>query len=103
MALCEEMRQRHPEQLAVLREPFPYLRHTVDGGNERNLTWVPVFTEHEGHFAASFLRVLIDRADRSPDGVRLTITESGFDAVPLERRAEAFKANEGGWEHQSKT
>jgi uncharacterized protein YndB with AHSA1/START domain len=35
-------------------------------------------------------------------GTRLTITESGFDKIPLRRRAEAFKANEGGWEHQTK-
>lgn len=36
------------------------------------------------------------------DGVRLTITESGFDAVPLARRAAAFEANEGGWAHQAR-
>ena len=35
-------------------------------------------------------------------GTLLTITESGFDQLPPERRAEAFKANEGGWEHQCK-
>ncbi len=33
-------------------------------------------------------------------GTRLTITESGFDAIPLERRAKAFAENEGGWEGQ---
>ena len=27
----------------------------------------------------------------------LTITESGFDQIPLSRRARAFEANEGGW------
>ncbi len=31
------------------------------------------------------------------DGVLLTVTESGFDQIPLARRAEAFSANEGGW------
>lgn len=35
-----------------------------------------------------------------PGGTELTVTESGFDAVPLERRAAAFAANEGGWTHQ---
>lgn len=35
-----------------------------------------------------------------PEGTRLTITESGFDALPLERRAKAFTENEGGWEAQ---
>jgi uncharacterized protein YndB with AHSA1/START domain len=33
-------------------------------------------------------------------GTRLTITESGFEALPLERRAKAFADNEGGWEAQ---
>jgi uncharacterized protein YndB with AHSA1/START domain len=35
-------------------------------------------------------------------GTRLTITESGFDSIPLARRAKAFKADEGGWEHQAR-
>ena len=32
----------------------------------------------------------------------LTVIESGFDGLPLERRAAAFKANDGGWAHQSR-
>jgi hypothetical protein len=35
-----------------------------------------------------------------PEGTRLTITESGFDSLPPERRAKAFRENEGGWEAQ---
>ncbi len=31
---------------------------------------------------------------------RLTIVESGFDKIPLARRAEAFRMNEGGWNEQ---
>jgi uncharacterized protein YndB with AHSA1/START domain len=33
----------------------------------------------------------------TPDGVLLTITESGFDAIPAARRASAFEANSEGW------
>jgi uncharacterized protein YndB with AHSA1/START domain len=33
-------------------------------------------------------------------GVRLIVTESGFDQIPLERRAKAFTANEKGWATQ---
>jgi uncharacterized protein YndB with AHSA1/START domain len=32
-----------------------------------------------------------------PEGVLLTVRETGFDRIPLERRATAFTANEGGW------
>lgn len=35
-----------------------------------------------------------------PGGTRLTVVESGFDRIPLARRAEAFRMNEGGWEEQ---
>ena len=35
-----------------------------------------------------------------PDGVQLKVVESGFDKVPIERRAQAFAANEGGWTKQ---
>lgn len=34
------------------------------------------------------------------EGTRLTITESGFDALPPEQRAKAFADNEGGWQAQ---
>lgn len=34
------------------------------------------------------------------ESTRLTIVESGFDAIPLERRARVFAENEGGWEMQ---
>ena len=35
-----------------------------------------------------------------PGGTRLRIVESGFDRVPLARRAEAYRMNEGGWAAQ---
>jgi uncharacterized protein YndB with AHSA1/START domain len=31
-------------------------------------------------------------------GVMVTVTETGFDKIPAERRAKAFEANSGGWE-----
>ncbi len=33
----------------------------------------------------------------APGGTMLTVVETGFDRIPLERRAKAFAANEGGW------
>ncbi len=40
--------------------------------------------------------------EEAPGGTRLTITESGFDRIPLARRAKAFSANDGGWTAQAK-
>lgn len=33
-------------------------------------------------------------------GTALTIVESGFDRLPLARRAEAYRMNDGGWSQQ---
>ena len=42
------------------------------------------------------------RLEPTSNGTRLTIVESGFDALPADRRAEAFRSNEGGWKEQMK-
>ncbi len=61
------MRDRWPELTRTLMEPFYYLRHNVDTANQLPFCQQPIFSVTEGHFAASFLRVLIDRAYASPD------------------------------------
>jgi len=38
----------------------------------------------------------------APDGTRLEVVESGFEQIPLHRRAEALRMNEGGWAAQIK-
>jgi uncharacterized protein YndB with AHSA1/START domain len=35
-------------------------------------------------------------------GTGLTVIESGFDRIPLARRAEAFRMNDRGWTEQMK-
>jgi len=45
--------------------------------------------------------VTFELAD-TDNGVLLTITESGFEHIPVARRAQAFEANDGGWTHQKK-
>ena len=40
--------------------------------------------------------------DEAEGGTALTIVESGFDRIPLARRAEAFRMNHQGWEGQAK-
>ena len=40
--------------------------------------------------------------EEASGGTLLTITESGFDRIPLERRARAFAGNDAGWSHQAR-
>ena len=67
VALFNEMRQRWPELTQILMQPFYYLRHNVDTGNQKPFCRQPIFSMQDGHFAGSFLRVLIERAYASPD------------------------------------
>ena len=55
-----------------------------------------------GPDAADAEMTLVEFAlEEVPQGVRLTITESGFDRVPAARRAQAIAGNTGGWEAQT--
>jgi uncharacterized protein YndB with AHSA1/START domain len=42
------------------------------------------------------------RLEEVPAGTRLTVVESGFDALPASRRDEAFRMNGEGWTEQMK-
>ncbi len=35
--------------------------------------------------------------EEAPGGTLLKVTESGFDNVPIDRRAMAFRSNDEGW------
>lgn len=66
-AVFNELLATQPDVVATLMQPFYYQRHNVDVGNERPWCRQPVFSFCEGRFAASYLRVLINRAHASPD------------------------------------
>jgi uncharacterized protein YndB with AHSA1/START domain len=42
------------------------------------------------------------RLDEDGDSTVLTITESGFDRIPIARRAEAFRMNNDGWAQEAR-
>ena len=72
MHLYNEVAQRRPDLLKVLMDSFVYKRHTVDLGNEQSYCEQPIFSFRDGHFACSFLRVLINRAHSDPELPNLT-------------------------------
>ena len=74
-ALYNLISAERPDLLAALMEPYPYQRHNVDGGNKTAYCHQPIFSFCEGHFAGSFLRVLIDRADASGEVAPLSTTQ----------------------------
>ena len=62
MAIYNQLATTRPDLLEQLMQPYFYQRHNVDLGNESAYTQQPIFSVYKGHFAANFLRVLIERA-----------------------------------------
>ena len=59
--------------------------------------WHPFAVEPGVDYASEPTTLVVFTLEEVADGVMLTVTESGFDRIPLERRVRAFTANEQGW------
>ena len=62
--------------------------------------WHPFAMDSSVDYSKEPSTLVVFQLDEVADGTKLTVTESGFDQIPLERRAKAFAANEGGWAAQ---
>jgi len=60
--------------------------------------WHPNAVDPEMDYSAEPTTLVEFRLEEVPEGTRLTVLESGFDRIPAERRAEAFRSNTSGWE-----
>lgn len=63
--------------------------------------WIPYAIDAEADPEREPTTLVEFRLEPAPEGTRLTIVESGFDAVPAHRRERAFRMNEGGWAAQA--
>ncbi|PWT86209.1 MAG: vanillate O-demethylase oxidoreductase VanB [Blastocatellia bacterium] len=59
--------------------------------------WHPFAVERDVAYSAEPTTLVVFALEEVPDGTMLTVTESGFDRIPMARRAKAFTANEHGW------
>jgi uncharacterized protein YndB with AHSA1/START domain len=59
--------------------------------------WHPYGVERGVDYSAEPTTLVAFELHEAVKGTLLTVTESGFDQIPLARRAKAFTANEGGW------
>ena len=62
--------------------------------------WHPYAIEPGVDYSVEPTTLVTFTLDDAPGGTRLTIVESGFDAIPESRRATAFSMNEKGWAGQ---
>jgi uncharacterized protein YndB with AHSA1/START domain len=65
-----------------------------------SFTWHPYAVDPKADYSHETPTLVEFRLEKSATGTLLTLTESGFDKVPAERRADAFRMNDGGWTQQ---
>ena len=59
--------------------------------------WHPFALDPKVDYSREPTTLVTFTLEPADDGTLLTVVESGFDALPLERRMAAFEANEEGW------
>jgi uncharacterized protein YndB with AHSA1/START domain len=64
--------------------------------------WHPYAVDPKADYSHEPMTLVEFRLEEAGENTRLTIVESGFDRIPLARRSEAFRMNEGGWSEQVK-
>ncbi|MET0790847.1 MAG: SRPBCC family protein [Polyangiaceae bacterium] len=62
--------------------------------------WRPNAVDATKDYSSEPMTLVEFKLDPTERGTLLTIVESGFDGIPIARRAEAFRGNEGGWSAQ---
>jgi uncharacterized protein YndB with AHSA1/START domain len=63
--------------------------------------WHPYAVEPGRDYSNEPTTLVTFDLEEVPGGTRLVITESGFDAIPVDRRAKAFETNSEGWAGQA--
>ena len=64
--------------------------------------WHPYPIDPKADYSAEPTTLVEFTLEETTVGTALTIVESGFDRIPLARRAEAYRMNDGGWSGQIK-
>jgi uncharacterized protein YndB with AHSA1/START domain len=77
--------------------PFEITIERVEPERLFSWRWHPFAVKPEVDYTAEPTTLVVFELEEVDDGTRLTVVESGFDDIPLARRAEAFRMNEEGW------
>ena len=64
--------------------------------------WHPYAIDPKVDYSSEPTTLVEFRLEDASGGTALTIVESGFDRIPLARRAEAFRMNDDGWTQQAR-
>jgi uncharacterized protein YndB with AHSA1/START domain len=84
-------------QRAHAGTPFEITVERMEPERLFSFRWHPFALERGVDYSGEPTTLIVFTLEEVADGILLTVTESGFDRIPLARRARAFKANEAGW------
>jgi uncharacterized protein YndB with AHSA1/START domain len=62
--------------------------------------WHPYAVDPSADYSQEPTTLVEFKLEDHADGILLRLVESGFDRIPLARRAEAYHMNSGGWDEQ---
>jgi len=82
--------------------PFQITVEQIEPHRLFSFRWHPFAIESGVDYSAEPTTLVSFTLEEVAGGVMLTVTESGFDQIPLARRAKAFQANDQGWGMQMK-
>lgn len=77
--------------------PFDITIDRIEPERLFSFRWHPFAIERGVDYSQEPTTLIVFELEQVGADIKLTVTESGFDQIPLERRAKAFTANEGGW------
>jgi len=77
--------------------PFEITIEKMEPERLFSFRWHPFAIERGVDYSAEPTTLVVFALEEVAGGVMLTVTESGFDRIPVARRAKAFTANEQGW------
>jgi len=90
------------QQKAFEGIPFEFWIERIEPMRRISFRWHPFAIEPGVDYSSEPTTLIEFELADAAGGILLTITESGFDAIPLARRARAFAANDGGWTAQTR-
>jgi uncharacterized protein YndB with AHSA1/START domain len=77
--------------------PFEIMIDRIEPERLFSFRWHPNAVERGVDYSHEPTTLIEFTLEEVANGVMLTVSESGFDQIPLARRAKAFTANEQGW------
>jgi uncharacterized protein YndB with AHSA1/START domain len=77
--------------------PFEITVDRIEPERLFSFRWHPFAIEPGVDYSKEPTTLIEFTLEEEPGGILLRVTESGFDQIPLARRAKAFAANDDGW------